>query len=519
MEPTSAPPRGGRVPWQDLLLAVSLLTLWNPPTTAQVTVESVPRSVSEGKDVLLRVHNLPRDTGRFNWFKGATTENRRIVSYTVDAQKTTPGPAYSGRETVYPNGSLLFQNITLNDTGVYTLQFLNRTYDTAQVTGQLHVFPELPKPHITSNNSNPVENVDSVLLTCEPQTQNTSYLWSVSSKSRPTSTRLELFLDNRTLTIHDVIRDDTGPYVCATRSPVSDGRSDPFTLNVLYGPDAPTISPSDSYYHPGANLNLSCHAASNPPAQYSWLINGRPQPYTQELFIPNITVNDSGSYTCLASNSATRLNKTTVKTITVSEPLAQPTLHASNTTLTEDDSVVLTCSTNNTGVSIGWLFNGQSLKDTERMTLSQDNSTLTIRPVRKEDDGNYQCEVSNPGDSSKSDPVRLAVKGDLTQSNSGLPLGAIAGIVVGVLAGVAVIAALVYFLFIRKTGGANDLRDVTEHKPSASNHSQDHSDNLSKSEEVAYSSLNFSAHEPKKPTSASPSPADTETVYTEVQKK
>ncbi|XP_032697746.1 carcinoembryonic antigen-related cell adhesion molecule 1-like isoform X3 [Lontra canadensis] len=457
MEPTSAPPRGGRVPWQDLLLAVSLLTLWNPPTTAQVTVESVPRSVSEGKDVLLRVHNLPRDTGRFNWFKGATTENRRIVSYTVDAQKTTPGPAYSGRETVYPNGSLLFQNITLNDTGVYTLQFLNRTYDTAQVTGQLHVFPELPKPHITSNNSNPVENVDSVLLTCEPQTQNTSYLWSVSSKSRPTSTRLELFLDNRTLTIHDVIRDDTGPYVCATRSPVSDGRSDPFTLNVLYGPDAPTISPSDSYYHPGANLNLSCHAASNPPAQYSWLINGRPQPYTQELFIPNITVNDSGSYTCLASNSATRLNKTTVKTITVSEPLAQPTLHASNTTLTEDDSVVLTCSTNNTGVSIGWLFNGQSLKDTERMTLSQDNSTLTIRPVRKEDDGNYQCEVSNPGDSSKSDPVRLAVKGDLTQSNSGLPLGAIAGIVVGVLAGVAVIAALVYFLFIRKTGGVKKL--------------------------------------------------------------
>ncbi|KAI5759573.1 CEACAM1 [Gulo gulo luscus] len=520
MEPTSTPPRGGRVPWLDLLLAVSLLTFWNPPTTAQVTVESVPPSAAEGKDVRLQVHNLPGGTARFDWFKGATVEViRRIVSYIVDRQETIPGPAHSGRETVYPNGSLLFRNITLNDTGDYTLRIINRTYEVEQVTGQLRVFPELPKPTITSNNSDPVENVDSVLLTCEPQTQNTSYLWSVSSKSLPASTRLELSLDNRTLTIHGVTRDDTGPYVCETRNPVSDGRSDPFTLNVLYGPDAPTISPSDSYYHPGANLNLSCHAASNPPAQYSWLINGRPQPHTQELFIPNITANDSGSYTCLASNSATRLNKTTVKTVTVSEPLAQPTLHASNTTLTEDDSVVLTCSTNNTGVSIGWLFNGQSLKLTERMSLSQDNSTLTIHPVRKEDAGNYQCEVSNPGDSSKSDPVRLAVEGDLTQSNSGLPPGAIAGIVIGVLAGVAVIAALVYFLFIRKTGGANDLRDVTEHKPSASNHSQDHSDNLSKSEEVAYSSLNFSAHEPKKSTSASPSPADTETVYTEVQKK
>ncbi|VCW77511.1 unnamed protein product, partial [Gulo gulo] len=84
MEPTSTPPRGGRVPWLDLLLAVSLLTFWNPPTTAQVTVESVPPSAAEGKDVRLQVHNLPGDTARLDWFKGATGEViRRIVSYIV----------------------------------------------------------------------------------------------------------------------------------------------------------------------------------------------------------------------------------------------------------------------------------------------------------------------------------------------------------------------------------------------------------------------------------------------------
>ncbi|XP_034494898.1 carcinoembryonic antigen-related cell adhesion molecule 1, partial [Ailuropoda melanoleuca] len=292
-----------------------------------------------------------------------------------------------------------------------------------------------------------------------------------------------------------------------------------FILFAPDGPDAPTISPSDSHYRPGASLRLSCHAASNPPARYSWLINGRPQPSTQELFIPNLTANDSGAYTCIASNSGTRLNKTTVQTITVSEPVAQTSLHDSNTTVTGDkDSVVLTCSTNKTGVSIGWFLNGKSLKFKERMKLSWDNSTLTIGPVRREDARNYQCEVSNPGGSSKSEPVRIAVEGDLTQPSSGLPPGAIAGIVIGVLAGVAVIAALVYFLFTRKTGGASDLRDVTEHKPSASNHSQDHPDNLSnKIEEVAYSSLTFNTQKPKKSTSAPP--AATETVYMEVQKK
>uniref|UniRef100_A0A8I3MRY1 Ig-like domain-containing protein n=1 Tax=Canis lupus familiaris TaxID=9615 RepID=A0A8I3MRY1_CANLF len=156
---------------------------------------------------------------------------------------------------------------------------------------------ELHKPSITSNNSSPVENADSVVLMCEAQTQSTSCLWSVNSKSLPDSPRLELSLDNRTLTVHGVTRNDTGPYECETRNPVSADHSDPFTLNVLY-----------SSYHQGANLSLSCRTASNPPAQYSWLINGRPQPSTQELFIPNITANDIKAITvsgkCIPGASA-----------------------------------------------------------------------------------------------------------------------------------------------------------------------------------------------------------------------
>ncbi|XP_045631446.1 carcinoembryonic antigen-related cell adhesion molecule 1-like [Ursus americanus] len=435
MEPPSAPPRGGLIPWQELLLAVSLLTFWNPPTTAQVTVESVPPNAAEGKDVLLRVQSRPGDPLGYNWFRGNTVApSRQIVSYAVDTKVATPGPAHSGRETIYPNGSLLFQNITLKDTGYYTLLIVRRDGQVEEVTGQIRIFLDLPKPNITSNNSDPVENEDSVVLTCEPQTRSTSFLWSVNRKSLLASTRLELSLDNRTLTLHHVTRNDTGPYECETRNPVSAGRSDPFTLNVLYGPDAPTISPSDSYYRPGASLRLSCHAASNPPARYSWLSSGRPQPSTQKLFIPNLTSNNSGAYTCIASNSGTRLNKTTVKTITVSEPVSKPFLHASNTTVTEDkDSVVLNCSTNNPWVSIQWFFNGQSLKLTERLKLLQDNSTLIICPVRREDAGNYECEVSNPVSSSKSDPIRLDV--NYGRSTTGLPVGSIIGIAVAVLVG------------------------------------------------------------------------------------
>uniref|UniRef100_A0A7N5JZS1 Immunoglobulin V-set domain-containing protein n=1 Tax=Ailuropoda melanoleuca TaxID=9646 RepID=A0A7N5JZS1_AILME len=142
MEPPSAPPRGGHVPWQELLLAVSLLTFWNPPTTAELTVESVPPNAAEGKDVLLRVHRLPGDLVGLSWFRGASiAPSRQILSYVVDTQVTIPGPAHSGRETIYPNGSLLFQRVTLNDTGNYTLQIVRRDVEVEEVTGQLRVFP------------------------------------------------------------------------------------------------------------------------------------------------------------------------------------------------------------------------------------------------------------------------------------------------------------------------------------------------------------------------------------------
>uniref|UniRef100_A0A452SCU6 Ig-like domain-containing protein n=1 Tax=Ursus americanus TaxID=9643 RepID=A0A452SCU6_URSAM len=234
MEPPSAPSRGTRVPWQKLLLAVSLLTFWNPPTTAQLTVESVPPDAAEGKDVLLRVHSLPGDLLGCNWFRGETVNaSHNILLYVVDTQVTIPGPAHSGRETIYPNGSLLFQRVTLKDTGNYTLQTMTKNAQVEQGTGQIRVFQDLPKPIITRKISDPVENANSVVLTCEPQTQSTSYLWSVNRKSLPASARLELSLDNRTLTIHRVTRHDTGPYECETRNPASAVRSDPFTLNVL----------------------------------------------------------------------------------------------------------------------------------------------------------------------------------------------------------------------------------------------------------------------------------------------
>ncbi|XP_010621630.1 carcinoembryonic antigen-related cell adhesion molecule 1 isoform X1 [Fukomys damarensis] len=472
METRSATSHRGLLPWQGLLLAASLLTFWNPPTTAQMTIDSVPSDAAEGGDVLLLVRNLSANSIAYSWFKGETvTSNNQIAAYLVADGTTTQGPAYSHRETIYPNGSLLFRNVILGDTGVYTLQVTQPNFLTEIASGQFRVHPALPKPSITISDSNPVEGKDSVVLICEPETQNTTYQWWINGQRLQDGNRLNLSDDGRSLTLFNVTRNDTGPYECETWNLVSGNRSDPVTLNISYGPDAPSITPTDSYFYPGTNLNLSCHATSNPPAQYSWFFNGNHLQSTQELYLPSIAANHSGSYTCSVHNPTTGLNRTTTKNITVIEPVSPPSIQATNTTVAEEDSVVLTCLTGDTGVSIRWVRDDQPLRLTDRMTLSPNSSVLTIDPVRREDAGEYQCEVFNPVSSRRSSIIRLEVKYPVRE-DSDLSGGAIAGIVVAVVAGVALIGALAYFLFFRKIGRASDQHDLTEHKPSVSSHSK-----------------------------------------------
>ncbi|XP_012588926.1 PREDICTED: carcinoembryonic antigen-related cell adhesion molecule 6 [Condylura cristata] len=297
----------------------SLLAFWVLPGAAQLTIEPEPVNAIEGGNVTLHVRGLLKEAGIFKWYKGGKVDSKTLImSYKVGVPADGTGPAHSSRETINPNGSLLVRNVTQEDTGPYTLQITYGDFEEEAATGWLRVYPVLPKPHITSNNPDPVEHQDRVVLTCEPKTPDTTYLWSINSQSLPDSDRLQLSRGNRTLTLLPVTRADAGLYECETWNPVSARRSDPFTLDVLYGPDTPTIFPSESFYHPGDVLNLTCYADSNPPAQYSWLVSGRPQHPTQALFIPNITMSDSGAYTCQAHNNATGLNSTTVKNITVS---------------------------------------------------------------------------------------------------------------------------------------------------------------------------------------------------------
>ena len=97
----------------------------------------------EGRNILLLVHNATENVLSYHWYRGDTAEeNQLIASHAVDFQLTIRGPAHSGREIIYPNGSLLFQKVNQNDTGYYTLSIIYNDLQTESVIKQLYVYRE-----------------------------------------------------------------------------------------------------------------------------------------------------------------------------------------------------------------------------------------------------------------------------------------------------------------------------------------------------------------------------------------
>nr|XP_011763686.1 carcinoembryonic antigen-related cell adhesion molecule 8-like [Macaca nemestrina] len=459
----SAPLHRWCIPWQTLLLTASLLTFWNPPTTAQLTIESRPFNVAEGKEVLLLAHNVSQNLFGYIWYKGERVDaSRRIGSCVIRTQQITPGPAHSGRETIDFNASLLIHNVTQSDTGSYTIQVIKEDLVNEEATGQFRVYPELPKPYISSNNSNPVEDKDAVTLTCEPETQDTTYLWWVNNQSLPVSPRLELSSDNRTLTVFNIPRNDTTSYKCETQNPVSVRRSDPVTLNVLYGPDAPPFpgikgatqgnllsviftAELPKPYITSNNSNpiedkdavtLTCEPETQ-DTTYRWWVNNQSLSVSSRLELSNdnrtltlfnIPRNDTTFYECETQNpvSVRRSDPVTLNvlceylcsslaqgnllSVIFTAELPKPYITSNNSNPIEDkDAVTLTCEPVAENTTYLWWVNNQSLSVSPRLQLSNDNRILTLLSVTRNDTGPYECGIQNSESAKRSDPVTLNV--------------------------------------------------------------------------------------------------------------
>ncbi|XP_021010210.1 pregnancy-specific glycoprotein 22-like isoform X2 [Mus caroli] len=327
----------------------SLFTCGRPPFPAKLTIESVPPSVAEGGSVLLLVHNLPEYSQLFFWYKGLTLFNEvEIAEYRIAKNLSDPGPAHSGRETVFSNGSLLLQNVTWKDTGFYTIQTVNG-------------FQEMELAHIYLQVDTPCcDPLDSAQLRIDPVTLHAAEGESVL------------------LQVHNLPEDVQ-------------------TFSWYKGVDS-TPSFTIVEYSKAMKSIFSGYAHSRRETGY---ING-------SLLLQDVTEKDTGFYTLVTIDKYVKVEIVHAQ-VTVHKLVTQPVMRVTDSTVRVPSSVVFTCFSDNSGISIRWLFNNQSLQLTERMTLSPSKCQLRIHTVRKEDAGEYQCEAFNPVSSKTSLPVSLAV--------------------------------------------------------------------------------------------------------------
>ncbi|XP_075836907.1 pregnancy-specific glycoprotein 22-like [Microtus pennsylvanicus] len=459
--------------WQGLLLTASLLGCCLS-TTDYITIKSVQPHVASGEDVLLHVHNLPEDILAFAWFKGATSMKHGIAVYALNKNLSATGPAHSGRETVYRNGSLLLQSVTEKDTGFYTLRTLDRHGEIVSTTTmRLYVYPFLwtcgrldtsAQPTVESVPPRVAEGGSVLLLVHNPPENIVAFIWFkelsvfkkleiaqyiIDSKSTvfgPAYSGRETLYSDGSLLLYGVTQKDSGLYTL--RILRTDMRSEEAqvqlqvhtSLSPCCNPLASsrfTIQAVPQYANEGEGVVLQVHNLPQDLLAFTWYksnnsiqllkiveynratnyISWGPERRRRGMVLSDgslmfqVTEKDAGMYTLEVLNKDFKTERAYVE-FYVKKSVTQPFVRISDTTVAGRRSVIFSCISPDTDVSIRWIFNNKSMPHLKRMTLSPTKCGLRIDPVRREDAGEYKCEVSNRVSSKTSLPVTLDVMND-----------------------------------------------------------------------------------------------------------
>ncbi|XP_068098336.1 carcinoembryonic antigen-related cell adhesion molecule 6-like [Hyperolius riggenbachi] len=235
---------------------------------------------------------------------------------------------YSGRCSLFVNGTLRLDNLTLADDGTYT--FMEQLEDSTiikEAVHELRVHSPVSNVTLTSNTSEPHIWVgeDSVCLFCSSDGINVLFQWYLDGEPLPEGPHYHITEGDSppssTLTISPVSKVDNGPFTCEASNWMNKEISNALTFNLAYLPQAPEHDNSNVIEaDDGDTIALTVTLVEGLPSVFSWFrLNPDPVPienirtssrkFTVEstnfgstLWIPEITEDDSGKYECRAQN-------------------------------------------------------------------------------------------------------------------------------------------------------------------------------------------------------------------------
>lgn len=305
--------------------------------------------------------------------------------------------------------SLTLRSLTLDDSGIYTLEELN------VFRAQLTLSVQVPISNVTlwAKETNLVEYNDTAVLMCSVSNGSSlSFEWLDGNSTVTAGGQVLLSNGNATLTILNVTRHYQGPFRCKVSNGISHEISGPVYLNISYGPSNTMmmITPMKGTYKSGSNIKLSCSAESSPPAMIQWIVNGVYLNQSgPQLQLENVTEANSGNYKCVFHNTVTSRFSSASAMIQVLDPITTVMVKPTGGPATLHESFTLQCEVTGPADTILWWMNGQFISAGNSTVFGMNNKTLTLNPVKPSDNGYYKCQAFNSVSNMTSSPYTVDV--------------------------------------------------------------------------------------------------------------
>ncbi|XP_072130947.1 cell adhesion molecule CEACAM7-like [Mobula birostris] len=193
-----------------------------------IFVEHSQIKVTVGGDALFSV----RPSGNVSsgdWiFKGETIA--QWINQTVTVDK-----AYTSRAYVFiSNGSLLLKSLNMSDNGEYRVTIVPTNGSRTSATIFLRVIEPVTGVTVVTNDSTPLENLDTIALSCDASGTVQTRRWFKDNQPIRENRRIFTSPDKAKLTIISVNRNDAGTYKCIASNPASSGSGETYVQ--VYSP-------------------------------------------------------------------------------------------------------------------------------------------------------------------------------------------------------------------------------------------------------------------------------------------
>ncbi|XP_033014657.1 hemicentin-1-like [Lacerta agilis] len=390
-------PPGWRYSWHTAFLAASVLSSCFLLTRAQETTISIrifPDVLKERDSVTLTPEGLAPKAITCRWYRGVVEEKNIIITFFPPNVGQNRGDAYTGRETVNPDCSLLITDLKPDDSGTYSFKSegpgvtntgaTNITvsgvpcatppaapsWSSAQCKQSSHLSNDntvslpsveiLSKPNVLVSPSRFLTEFETAILTCNTSPSVVSVAWFWEGMPLRESSQMQLSDDNRTLTIHGINRSDAGNYRCRVSNPAYIVRSDAVYISVF----CEYLSPSAARWTCPGLCFFSVLWYLLPPLHLFRCFG-----FKKSLILFLILQISLGA----------------VYNVAISGP----------SNATENDSVTLNCNAAGTNVSYYWLNGSQLIEGGDHIFLDDNNQRLILNPVTRNDDANYTCFGNN----------------------------------------------------------------------------------------------------------------------------